>query len=1145
MVLSHPGSGVDGVGGLPNYPRYAGPPWIDVEAFKDKRIKTVQLFGLDHCVRHAFERVFPEHPNKMEKYLEFGFEVGGLSSVASLRMDNASIEVETKRGVLRVVGHPAAVEELFARAVKLLSEALPALVQWVDMVDNGTLRRLSTGEEIEAMARAGGVAKEQVKLAPMWHKTRMLVQLLVPGGNQQAMERVCLAIRNRVMKICERNVSVYVGPIAINKSTTVRPRKRAANGVSKEHQHVFIVGLSEAVGVDLWLDGHFVRGEVDDTAAREGCQTRLEEQKSILLQELGIREEEATVGMMLKPPRGKGKPPLVAFGVHYRERDLPVLEGFLAFFRACFGEDIVRDSEKSMVSVVERGDCRTTESVARYLEHGLRVCREEGVKPCDFSLLRARSALTGETEDADLHVFCRTKGMATARSLCKISDYHGICADLVPPTVLKFSAPSSIDGGGGDGAGDCGSDGERRSSGLPEYSGPPWADVDTLTSKDVKVFQLWGLSGSVGPAFDHLVSQRTNRPVNRCLELGSGAGDLSNAIPDNLARGATVKLEDGGQVVHVAGQRAVADKVFCAVAKSLSEVVPDIIQAVDMKSTGAMRIMATSHAVQEMARAGGADVDEIKMFLVWLEKSLVVQMTGGNEGKLQAMCQVLRRAVRQWRAQNVSVELSPMLVSKAAQRFGRNAVAGGVKDIRYRFVETLSEAVGVDLWLDGLELRGQVVDACGQASAQAKLETEMGKMSQDLGVATRLVGGEGLSVETAKNPIVSSNVEVSQQEAQSPKEAVVERAVLLAQASAHGVGGPLTHEEEKVDDGDAAAAAAASAAASTAAPAAAPSAAASCAAGAASTATGGASSAASSAAPSATLRAAPSAALPRSTTAALASAGRVLWRSPPRRNPAQVQEGETNGKQPDKGFEQQQDKNKQQQQQQDCHAPEPDAIFRVTDSSAVDPPQSTLSHKAATNNASIVAVRSQNRASAPAARNDAAVPWRSTALVRGGRGGGRGGRMKSRGVVQRRRGYLRPAVQRKPGGLPLMASLIPGVPAPHSGNSNIFRGGIGDTLQSHGGMHHHQEIVSRGQAVTNGSFGGGQQHASLMQPTVGVPVAGQGAPQVVVQHHVHHHYVHHQHHFSVLQSPGDGAGDSAHAGAASGGSAGYQTTSHR
>lgn len=52
------------------------------------------------------------------------------------------------------------------------------------------MRRLSTDKEIEAVTRAGGVAKEQVKLAPMWHKTRMLVQLLVPGGDQQAMDRV-------------------------------------------------------------------------------------------------------------------------------------------------------------------------------------------------------------------------------------------------------------------------------------------------------------------------------------------------------------------------------------------------------------------------------------------------------------------------------------------------------------------------------------------------------------------------------------------------------------------------------------------------------------------------------------------------------------------------------------------------------------------------------------------------------------------------------------------------------------------------------------------------------------------------------------------------------------------------------------------
>lgn len=52
------------------------------------------------------------------------------------------IEVETGRGVLRVVGHPAAVEELYARAVKLLSEALPAFVQWVS--SSSTMRHATT-----------------------------------------------------------------------------------------------------------------------------------------------------------------------------------------------------------------------------------------------------------------------------------------------------------------------------------------------------------------------------------------------------------------------------------------------------------------------------------------------------------------------------------------------------------------------------------------------------------------------------------------------------------------------------------------------------------------------------------------------------------------------------------------------------------------------------------------------------------------------------------------------------------------------------------------------------------------------------------------------------------------------------------------
>lgn len=73
----------------------------------------------------------------------------------------------------------------------------------------------------------------------------------------------------------------------------------------------------------------------------------------------------------------------------------------------------------------------------------------------------------------------------------------------------------------------------------------------------------------------------TSRPQECATRLvgpyGIAAPQLSSP---HLNFGPKVKLEDGGQVVHVAGQRAVADKVFCTVAESLSEVLPDIIQAV-------------------------------------------------------------------------------------------------------------------------------------------------------------------------------------------------------------------------------------------------------------------------------------------------------------------------------------------------------------------------------------------------------------------------------------------------------------------------------------------------------------------------------------------------------------------------------------
>ena len=47
------------------------------------------------------------------------------------------------------------------------------------------------------------------------------------------------------------------------------------------------------------------------------------------------------------------------------------------------------------------------------------------------------------------------------------------------------------------------------------------------------------------------------------------------------------------------------------------------------------------------------------------------------------------------------------------------------KDVRYQFLFKISEATGVDLWLDGNRLKGLVTDAGLREAAQATLDEQV------------------------------------------------------------------------------------------------------------------------------------------------------------------------------------------------------------------------------------------------------------------------------------------------------------------------------------------------------------------------------------------------------------------------------------
>lgn len=73
----------------------------------------------------------------------------------------------------------------------------------------------------------------------------------------------------------------------------------------------------------------------------------------------------------------------------------------------------------------------------------------------------------------------------------------------------------------------------------------------------------------------------------------------------------------------------------------------------------------------------------------------------------------------------MDVVLSMPFITKAEDVIDRTGGDENGKDVRLKVVSSVSEALGIDLWLDGLHLRGRLTNASGQQDAQRALEAQV------------------------------------------------------------------------------------------------------------------------------------------------------------------------------------------------------------------------------------------------------------------------------------------------------------------------------------------------------------------------------------------------------------------------------------
>lgn len=58
------------------------------------------------------------------------------------------------------------------------------------MAHVGAMRKLTSHTALRAIAHAGGVNEDLIVLLPWWQQTRIVVMTLMPGGDQEALQRM-------------------------------------------------------------------------------------------------------------------------------------------------------------------------------------------------------------------------------------------------------------------------------------------------------------------------------------------------------------------------------------------------------------------------------------------------------------------------------------------------------------------------------------------------------------------------------------------------------------------------------------------------------------------------------------------------------------------------------------------------------------------------------------------------------------------------------------------------------------------------------------------------------------------------------------------------------------------------------------------
>ncbi|CAM9530645.1 unnamed protein product [Scytosiphon promiscuus] len=443
-------------------------------------------------------------------------------------------------------------------------------------------------------------------------------------------------------------------------------------------------------------------------------------------------------------PRVKSR---VTFRVWYDDGEQDVVDTFLAFFRRHFGERMEHDRDNLFVSVSVPTKTKADtvcEMVARYLEHAIRVSREEYVQPSDFILMRVRVACSGEAVSGPYLLPAGQHGIAGLTMVRTLADEFGVMMDRVKASTLDpLVPPSDIgdtgdDGDDGDGANSARLDqGARTQMALPEYHGaPPLPEVPEEVAKRHRVFQIWGLATAVWAAFLHAGGTREMN-IAGSLELWAKPEDVRNVIKRvQKSRGVSVSCEEreGDRTVAVlAGRNSGAlENVYLRAVDDLSAALPHAIQHVDMGHVGAMRQFATRAAARQAnfaAGRGGGKAVEVRLLFLWRVQKVVVLLLSGpsrEKERLRTMkraCDFLLAGKMRWIDRNVNLRVTATFKgrSKTSVRY-----ADSSKDVRPGIVLFLSELAGTDLWFDGLKLTGKVAEGADRTTMQAKLEAECG-----------------------------------------------------------------------------------------------------------------------------------------------------------------------------------------------------------------------------------------------------------------------------------------------------------------------------------------------------------------------------------------------------------------------------------